>query len=587
MIKFLYLFFLALQIYSQSSNIFKIAINNDRDEIYDILNIVYQINNTGNYSLNNLIISTNIKDVNNNIIHSLSKMTPSNYLFTFPFNITNLKLKENDFYQVEGILNSIIDNIESRSFYTFKKIEKINRKVKLDEYGRMYLNNELFFPFGIYTDYTYEQYMYYINQTHLNFIMPYKQIKNNSLNTLQKNQNGTIKVIYNVKSMYNWNQNADNSKGCIDEQEEENYRNFLKTLNNFKEHPLLIGWYINDEFPPCRNNYTRNKTLTFHQLDPDHPTLSVLDKPDKIHPFMNSTDIMGFDVYPVGQTKSSKIREVYDKLSNQYNILMKAKPMWAVIQIFDWGAYRKNKGYSSYTIQPPTLQEMRSMAWQGLASGAKGILLYAFHQMYIVNDTTPFEPRWKDVIEFTNEIWKYKDIILSIEKVDKIDYIKNDNVAFKQWKMNNSNYIAVINLERNNETFKVNLSNNYEINKEFGNGYYEKIDNEIIFYLEPIDVILVKYISSSENKNKSDDISDNTSDKNSDNNKDNNSDNNGDNNSDNIKENNSNNNGKTKLIIIIVCSVAGAIILVVSIILIRRKMISRRNDNYKQILTKN
>ena len=36
------------------------------------------------------------------------------------------------------------------------------------------------------------------------------------------------------------------------------------------------------------------------------------------------------------------------------------------------------------------------------------------------------------------------------------------------------NYIAVINLERNNETFNINLSNNYEINKEFGNGTFEK-----------------------------------------------------------------------------------------------------------------
>ena len=114
------------------------------------------------------------------------------------------------------------------------------------------------------------------------------------------------------------------------------------------------------------------------------------------------------------------------------------------------------------------------MAWQGFATGARGLLLYAFHQMYSVNETTPFEPRWKDVIEFTDEIWKYKDLFLSIEEVEKIEYIKNEHVALKQWKVNNSNYIAAINLERDNEIFKVNLSNNYEINKEFGNGTFEK-----------------------------------------------------------------------------------------------------------------
>ena len=270
---------------------------------------------------------------------------------------------------------------------------------------------------------------------------------------------------------------------------------------------------------------------------------------------MNSTDIMGFNSYPVGEFSKSKIRRVYDEISERYNISMKAKPMWAVTQIFDWGAYRRKKYGTSNTLQPPSVQEMKSMAWQGFASGARGLLLYAFHSMYSVNNITPFEPRWNDVIEFTDEIWKYKDLFLSIETVDKIEYIKNEHVAFKQWKVNNSNYIAAINLERDNETFKVNLSNNYEINKEFGNGTFEKNGNEITFYLSPIDVILIKYISF-----------DNTQDGNNNNN------------------NNNTNTGKTKLIIIIVCSCVGAIILVVAIILIRKKMIAKRDDNYKQIV---
>ena len=198
---------------------------------------------------------------------------------------------------------------------------------------------------------------------------------------------------------------------------------------------------FNDEYPPCRNNYTRNRTLTFHQMDPDHPTLSVLGKIDTVLPFMDSTDIMGIDVYPIGRDSIAKIREVYDTITKGYNQLMKAKPMWAVLQIFDWGAYRiKNYKSTTAKIQPPSLQEMRSMAWQGLAAGARGILLYAFHTMYSVNNISPFEPRWKDVIEFTDEIWKYKDLFLSIETVDKIEYIKNDNVALKQWKVNNKLY---------------------------------------------------------------------------------------------------------------------------------------------------
>ena len=38
---------------------------------------------------------------------------------------------------------------------------------------------------------------------------------------------------------------------------------------------------------------------------------------------------------------------------------MKAKPMWAVTQIFDWGAYRRQKYGTSNTLQPPSMQEMK------------------------------------------------------------------------------------------------------------------------------------------------------------------------------------------------------------------------------------
>ena len=554
--KMLYLIFLMIHIHCQDSVIFKIATNNDRDEVYDSLNIVYQI--TGDYSLDNLKISTNILDENNKIIYTHLNIIPSDYLFTNKLDITNLKLKENSFYQIEGILKSNNGDIEGTDYYTFKKIEKINRKVKLDEYGRMYVDNELFFPLGIYTLKTTEEHLSYINQTHLNFIMPYDYLVEQSfLNLLQKTQNGKIKILYNVKQVYSWNKPDDGTKGCIDLKEEENYNIILNTIKKFKDNPLFLGWYVNDEYPICRNNYTRNRTLTFHELDPNHPTVTVLDKSEKILPFLNSTDIMGYDVYPVGRSSISEIREVYDKISERYDIIMKAKPMWAVLQVFDWGAYYEK------TPHPPTLQEMRSMAWQGLAAGARGILFYDFHHMFSANDVTPFEPRWKDVIEFTDEIWKYKDLFLSIEKVDTIEYIKNNNVVCKQWKVNNSNYIAVINLERDNETFKLNLSDKYEIYKELGNSTYEIKDKEITFNLSPIDVILIKYNSKN---NTPDNTSDNTPDNTSDNTPD---------------------NGNTKLLIIIIsCSVVGAIILVIAIILIRRKCLLKRNDKYDPILNK-
>ena len=129
------------------------------------------------------------------------------------------------------------------------------------------------------------------------------------------------------------------------------------------------------------------------------------------------------------------------------------------------------------------------MCWQALALGAWGLSFYSLLEINLMDKITPIKDRWKDIVEITDQLWEYKDIILSIDKVNKIKYVQNNIVTFRQWKYNNSNYIAVNDLERRKEIFKIDLLDKYEINKLFGLGTFEKIGTEIIFNLEPIDVI--------------------------------------------------------------------------------------------------
>ena len=110
---------------------------------------------------------------------------------------------------------------------------------------------------------------------------------------------------------------------------------------------------------------------------------------------------------------------------------------------------------------------MKCMSWQGLAAGGKGMLFYSYFDLVRMNHVSSFKDRWKEVIEFTDQIWEYKDIILSIEEVDEIKYINNINVAFKQWKYNNMNYIVIVNLVRNKEKFEIDILEDCKINKDF------------------------------------------------------------------------------------------------------------------------
>ena len=276
-------------------------------------------------------------------------------------------------------------------------------------------------------------------------------------------------------------------------QKEENYKKQIyDKINEFKDHPSLLAWYVNDERPSNFNKEIGNISLTIHELDPHHPSYSVLQPYGEMPFLLNTTDIMGVDTYPVG---IRAIRQVHDLTNTEAENTL-GKPMIPVVQIFDWSVYNKTTSGKSVV---PTLQEMRSMSWQQLVLGAKGLMFYSLNEVIQMNKTSPIKERWKDIIALTDEIWKYKDVFLSVDKVNKIEYVQNYNVTFGQWKHNNINYIAIVNLEREKETFKINLLEQYIIHKEFGLGIFKINGNEINFNLEPIDVILIKLIKNSSN----------------------------------------------------------------------------------------
>ena len=466
----------------------RITISNDREEVDDIINVVYELNAIErSYNLSDCNLITRIKN-NNNIIYETKIVDINSSFFTIQMNINKLNLEINQFYQIEALLKSKKNDIIDSDTYSFKKINKIERKVTFDEYGRMYINKELFFPFGIYSKGVSESDLMQINRTHLNFILPYYDITKDTMDMIDRTQNGKIKIIYSIKEQFHFNSSTYQVLN-----EEEDYKEYIKKVNTFKDHPLLIGWYINDEIPYYFNKNLRNRTLTIHEIDPNHPSLTVLCQENHVPLLLNTTDIMGLDNYPIGYP-GKLIRNVYDAQTETFNGLLKSKPMWPVIQIFDWYWYKSDLEWEPC---PPTLQEMRSMSWQGFVAGGKGMIFYSLFDLYRMNNTKnhnqPFEERFRDVIEFTDQIWKYKDIILSVEKVNKIKYKNNNNVAFKQWKYNNFNYIVIVNLGKAKEIFEIDLLNNYKVIKEFGLGNFKQNEKDVIVILQPIDVFMIKY----------------------------------------------------------------------------------------------
>ena len=110
---------------------FRIEINNDRDEVYDKVNVVYQINGGKEaYNLSDFELKTIIRD--NDKIFCENKKISSFYLEN-SIDIKKLDLKVNNYYQVESILYNKKENRTDIYSYTFKRINKIKRIITYDE----------------------------------------------------------------------------------------------------------------------------------------------------------------------------------------------------------------------------------------------------------------------------------------------------------------------------------------------------------------------------------------------------------------------------------------------------------------------
>ena len=229
----------------------------------------------------------------------------------------------------------------------------------------MFVNGELFFPLGLCTAYK-DQDLQLINHTHFNIL--FFTFTRRSMDKIYSTFQGKVKVVY----MLNYSSFITPNPNTI-KQKEENYKKYiLDTINELKDHPTLLAWYVNDELFAFYNKDIRNMTLTAHELDPNHPTYSIIMGYGEMRSLLNTSDMFGLDPYPIG---FSEIRDVTSMIGKECEEPL-GKPNIPALQIFDWYAYNKT---TSGRPTPPTLQEMTNMCWQAIASGARGFMIVFTH----------------------------------------------------------------------------------------------------------------------------------------------------------------------------------------------------------------
>lgn len=280
-------------------------------------------------------------------------------------------------------------------------------EVKIDRLtGGLIVNRRQFFPFGFYC---YSPVYPTLPEEEVvkgfNLISPYQRITPESFSDRKAYMDRCaqlgMKVNYNVLSVSGGGGVNSVIDGITEEQKKERLINEILT---FRDHPALLSWYIADE--PTGNNIApevlEETYNTIKEYDPWHPVTIVF-----MAPFLSSAkysdalDIVMADPYPVPDMPVTMVGNITGQLTREF---AGKKPVWIVAQAFGGGEWWGRE---------PSLQEMRSMTYQAIIKGARGI-------QYFIRQGLNFFPKstaaWGECGRMAVEIAELTPWLLSEEK---------------------------------------------------------------------------------------------------------------------------------------------------------------------------
>lgn len=283
------------------------------------------------------------------------------------------------------------------------------RRVSFDRFGRTIVNGRPFFPLGMYArDVTPETLALYTNGAPWNCVMPYHAPAADMLDLCDQ---AGLKVVYCVKDVVFGSQFV---KPPYSTSREASLKEIARRSGEAKGHPAILAYYTNDEAPPRQAEILREVGNLLHRIDPDHPVWHVMDKEFKIRPMLGAFDVIGTDPYPIGlegrEKGRSEIGEVSRIASAAQSEMFDLAPVWQVVQAFDWSW--DNRWKDSYQ-RFPTREEISCMTWQAIASGANGVIFYAFHRLCMGAPPDKRDEYLHRVIAAGKEVRSRMDTLLS------------------------------------------------------------------------------------------------------------------------------------------------------------------------------
>jgi len=386
-------------------------------------------------------------------------------------------------YRVECRFTSSQGKELGRSQARLKRVDKMPvRKVYIDQHRRTIVNGQPFFPLGMYWSSVQKDKLETYARGPFNCLMPYGVQSREQVDLVHSNG---LKIIYSVKDIYSGTHWA--PKVVTTPADEVAW--IKDKVAQFKDHPALLAWYINDELPVSMIDRLTARRDLMEALDPDHPAWVVLYQYNQVRSYLSSFDIIGTDPYPLPKKPVGMALEWTRTTRDQsYGV----RPMWQVPQVFDWGAYRK--GAEREQSRAPTLDEMRTMAWHCIAAGANGLVFYSYFDLYKMNERDPFEKRWSDVCLMGEEIKRYIPVMLSVDPLPSLSWVKGDQIEGRAWSYKGSTYVLIVNGGSGSATAQLLPDRPADkVETEFGKPPEVRENGTMIFAIHPLQPVMVRF----------------------------------------------------------------------------------------------
>ena len=308
--------------------------------------------------------------------------------------------------------------------------------VFVDEHNRIIVDGKPFFPLGMYWGAVEQAKLDIYADSPFNCLMPYGPPNREQMDMCQAHN---LKVIYSVKDFYAGTAGAPASMKST----EDELRVVKEKVDAFAAHPALLAWYINDELGLDLLDRLTQRRRDIEVMDPRHPSWVVLYQFNQVRQYVPTFDIIGTDPYPIpGQPVSLPARWTRATVEGVGG----SRPVWQVPQVFNWACYREQPE-EKQKCRPPTFEEMRSMAWQCIAQGANGLVLYSWFDLHR-DPGTPFEQQWPQVKRMAQEIKEMSAALLSTEKSPRVEAAQADWLNWTVRRLGKTAYLIAVNNTR-------------------------------------------------------------------------------------------------------------------------------------------